>query len=217
MSRHIAPGEGNPRRRRTTVAVAFAALGLAITGIGVYAGLQATASNAAAQTVTSGTLKLVYADNGVGFSQSILLMAPGDVVNRFVDLSNTGTLAGKNLTLGVADASSTKLTTDATNGLHVTVSSCTVAWVVAANTGTCAGTTTVLLNNAALSALVSSPSSLVSGAVASAYQLKISLTLPDQNEITTNGTLPVGTIQGLSASLTWSFNEAQRDAATTNS
>jgi hypothetical protein len=216
MSRHIAQGEGR-RSRRTAIGVVFAGLGLAITGIGVYAGLQATATNAAPQTVTSGTLKLVYADNGVGFSQSILLMAPGDVVNRFVDLSNTGTLTGKDLTLGVADATPTKLTTDGTNGLKVTVSSCTVAWVVAANNGTCAGTTTVLLPSTALSSLVSAPSSLVSGAVASAYALKISLTLPDQNETTTNGALPVGTIQGLSASLTWSFNEAQRAATTTNS
>jgi len=29
--------------------------------------------------------------------------------------------------------------------------------------------------------------------------------------------LPVGTIQGLSASLTWTFNELQRSATTTNS
>ena len=42
-------------------------------------------------------------------------------------------------------------------------------------------------------------------------------TLPDQSETTTNGTLPVGTIQGLSASLRWTFEDAQRASTTTNS
>ena len=43
------------------------------------------------------------------------------------------------------------------------------------------------------------------------------MTLPDQSETTTNGTLPAGTIQGLSASLTYTFAETQRDATTSNS
>jgi hypothetical protein len=216
MSRHIAHTEGNRRQRRLAVGVAFAGLGLAITGIGVYAGLAATASNSSAQTISSGTLKLVYADNGTGFTTGFSNMAPGDVINRYVDLSNTGTLTGKALTLAASDSSVTKLTNDATNGLHVTVTSCSTVWVAA--TGTCTlGTTSVLLNNVAVSALRSSASSLVSGAVASGYKLKFSVTLPDQDETTTNGTLPGSTIQGLTANITWSFSESQRDATTTDS
>ena len=42
-------------------------------------------------------------------------------------------------------------------------------------------------------------------------------TLPDQNETTTNGTLPGGTIQGLSTTLTFTFSETQRAATTTES
>jgi hypothetical protein len=191
-------------------------LGLAVTGAGVFAALSATAFNSSAQTISSGTLKLVYADNGNGFSTSITNMAPGDVVNRYVDLTNTGTLAGKNLTLSAADSGSSLLSSDATKGLHVTVTSCSTVWVPL--TGACTlGTTSVLLNNVAVSSLVSAPSTVVSGAVASGYQLQFKITLPDQSETTQNGTLPGGTIQGLTANMTWTFGESQRDATTTNS
>ena len=94
-----------PRRnRRTAVGVAFALVGVAVTGAGVYAALSATAFNTSAQSVTSGTLKLVLADNGNGFSTGILLLAPGDVVNRYVDLTNSGTLDGKNITFKAVDS-----------------------------------------------------------------------------------------------------------------
>jgi hypothetical protein len=186
----------------------------------VYAGLNATAFNTSPQSITSGTLKLVMASGtgSVGFSQGVTDMAPGDVVNRFVDLTDTGNLNAQNLTLGVADTVGSKLTTDATNGLHVTVKSCTVAWVAAAGTCADAGGPVTVLNNVALSSLSSAASTLVSGAITknSAYHYEISLALPDQTETTQNGTLPVGTIQGLSASLTWTFSEAQRAATTTN-
>jgi hypothetical protein len=214
-----------PRRnRRTAVAAIVAAAGLTLTGVGVYAGLNAIATNTTPQTVTSGTLKLTMANNGVGFSQNVANIAPNDVVNRFVDLSNGGTLDAQALTLSVADATPSKLTTDATNGLHVTVLACTTAaWVVNAvtNSATCAdiaGPTTVV-SNAPLATISSTPASLVAGAVAAGnvYHYEISLTLPNQSETTTNGTLPGGTIQGLSSSLTWTFNEAQRTGTTTTS
>src|SRR5207302_7572103 len=97
--------------RRTTLAVAVAIGGLLLTAGGVYAGLNAVATNTTPQTVTSGTLKLTMANNGAGFSQNISDMAPADVVNRFVDLTNGGTLDAQNLTLAVSDATPTKLTT----------------------------------------------------------------------------------------------------------
>jgi spore coat-associated protein N len=215
MSRHLAPSPASRGGRRTAAAIAVALVGVAITGAGVYAALNATAFNSSAQTVSSGTLKLSYTDNGAGFSTSITNMAPGDVVNRYVDLANNGTLAARNLTLSASDATPTKLSTDATNGLHVTVTSCSTAWV--AVTGTCTlGTTSVLLNNVAVSTL-SSASTLISGALAASYSLQFTITLPDQTETTQNGTLPANTIQGLSASMTWTFGEVQRAATTTNS
>jgi hypothetical protein len=220
MARHLDPTSGGRGNRRTAIAAAFALLGLAVTGTGVFAALTATAFNTTAQTVSSGTLKLILADNGDGFTQSVSNLAPGDIVNRFVDVSNTGTLIGKDLTLSVADSASTLLSTDATKGLHVTVIQCTSGTWTPGTSGTCAGgTTSTLVNNAALATISGTPQSVVSGAIAvnAAYHLKISLTLPDQSETTTNGTLPAGTIQGLTANLTWTFSEAQRVATTTGS
>jgi hypothetical protein len=216
MSRHAKPA---PRRNAKKTAAAIAAAGLLVTAGGVYAGLTAIATNTTPETVSSGTLKLVMADNGAGFSQNISNVAPGDVINRFVDVSNTGTLAAQNLTLGVTDSVGSLLSTSATKGLQVTVQSCSVAWVVnaVANTGTCAdllGPTTVVAQTP-MSTL--GTQTLVNGAVAGPYHYMVSLQLPDQNETTTNGTLPAGTIQGLTASLTWTFSEAQRAATTTNS
>lgn len=212
-----------PAKVGLAAAATVTVAGLAISAVGVYAGLNATASNGSAQTATSGTLSLTMANNGSGFAQNVSSLAPGDVVNRYVDLTNGGQLAGQALTLGVSDATPTKLTTDATNGLHVTVSQCSggasPAWVP--GTGVCGGTgasSTALASNIALSSL-STAVSLISGAqpAGTIDHLQISLTLPNQTETTVNGVLPGSTIQGLSSSLTWTFTEAQRTATTTTS
>lgn len=209
------------RRPALFAACAVAAAGLAITGGGVFAALNATASNATAQNATSGTLSLTMANNGTGFGQSVSNLAPGDIVNRYVNLTQGATLDGKALTLAVADGTPTKLTTDATKGLHVTVTQCSGTWTTT-GAGACTGTgatTTVLATNVPLSSLVSAPSTLISGSIAagSTYNLQVSLTLPDQAETTVNGVAPASSIQGLSSALTWTFGETQRTATTTGS
>lgn len=203
---------------RLLAAFAVGAAGLAITGGGVYAALNATASNATAQNATSGVLSLTMANNGTGFSQAISNLAPGDVVNRYVNLTQGGALDGKDLTLTVADATPTLLTTDGTKGLHVTVTQCDGTWTPGTGAGECSGTTTVLLNNAALSTLAT-PASVKAGtnAAGTTLKLQIALTLPNTSETTVNGQPPAGTIQGLSSALTWTFGETQRAATTSGS
>ncbi|WP_104138110.1 TasA family protein [Arthrobacter sp. ZGTC131] len=201
---------------RLLAAFAVGAAGLAITGGGVFAALNATASNTTAQNATSGILSLTMANNGTGFSQAVSNLAPGDVVNRYVTLTQGADLDGKDLTLAVTDATPTLLTTSAAKGLHVTVSQCPGAWTPA--TGACSGTATPLLTNAPLSTLSTTPGAIKSAIAASGtLNLQISLTLPDQAETTVNGAAPAGTIQGLSSSLTWTFGETQRTATTTGS
>jgi spore coat-associated protein N len=211
-----------PRRlARTPLALtaAVTSVGLALTGVGVYAALSATATSTS-QTITSGTLSLTMAaeSGSAGFTSAISNLAPGDTVNRFVDLTSGGTLPGQALTLGVTDGTPTRLSTDSTNGLQVTVSGCTVAWNT--TTGACSGSTNTVLASTPLATLTGSASTLVSGAVASGtvYHLKVGVYLPSLlNDVTTNGTPIANTLQGLSASLTWTFTEAQRTATTTNS
>ena len=189
--------------------------GGALVGSGVFASLNATAFNVAGQSVTTETLKLTQAASGAtgGITTAISNMAPGDVVNRYIDVTNAGTMSGTNLKLKLADASSTALTTDATNGLQIAIYECSTAWTAL---GACAGTPTTVMASTAASSVVSSAkalsvSSLASNAIS---RLRIELTLPAGSETTVNGVLPSGTVQGLASSLTWTFTEDQRLATT---
>lgn len=207
-----------PRRstRRLAAAGTLAVTGLLLTTGGVYAALNATAFNTTAQAASSGTLKLTLSDNGAGFSTAVSNLAPGDVVNRYVTLVNGGTLDAASLTLGVTDSVTSKLTSDAALGLRVSISSCATAWTP--STGACATAPTALATNVPLATLKTTPSSLAATSAAGASTfLRMSLNLPDQNETTINGALPAGTIQGLSAALTWTFTETQRTATATTS
>lgn len=214
MSAHSRSRRSQRSKTRLALAGAFGAGVLALTGAGVYAGLNAVATGT--HDVSSGTLSLVVAtDAGAGFGQTISNMAPGDLANSFVKLTNGTTLAAKDLTLGVTGTGSNVLTTSGAKGLAISVSQCSVAWTAG---GVCSGTTTALLASTPVATLSSTPGSLVSGAITTSavYHLKIGIALPDQVETTTNGTPPGGTVQGLSTTLTFSFNELQRDATTTN-
>ena len=191
------------------------AVGLVLTGVGVYAVLTATANNPSPQRATSGTLKLTMINNGTGFGTAITGLAPGDAVSRHVQLTNSGTLAGSDLTLGVVDATPTELSTNPTAGLQVAVARCSVPW--ARTTGTCPGTRTALLSSS-VSALRTAPASLIPGVLAagSVHYLQVQLTLPESTDSAVNGVLPVGTVQGLSAALTWTFRETQRTSTSTS-
>ena len=214
-----------PRRSRSVwKPIALATIGVATlvsSGVGVFATLQAEVSNVAPQAVDSGTLKLSMSNNGAGFSQAITNLAPGDTVNRFVTLTNSGTLDGQILTLQTASTGSQNLITDGTapsttKALRLSVTSCSVAWTP--STGVCGGTTSDLLASSALS-VAAATQTLLAGSVNSNDEiyLRMKIVLPDQNETTINGALPTNTIQGGNVDLTYTFGIAQRNATTTNS
>lgn len=198
--------------------------GAALVSSSVFAALTATATNTSAQTVTSGTLQLTQVASGsassAGFTSQISNIAPGDTVNRYIDLKNAGNLNAATLTLGLADATSTLLTSGSTttsSGLQVSVNSCGSSWTSA---GVCSGGSSVVLASTPASTLRGAAQTLSLPAITTAGALtflQISLTLPLNNEVTINGTLPANTVQGLSASLTWTFTETLRTNLTTNS
>ena len=99
-------------RRYGTIALAgliTMSIGL-LASAGTYAGLSARATGA--ESVSSGTLNLTLSpDVGVGFSNFVAKMAPGDADNVYVNLNNTGTLASAaGMTLTVTGLPSTALT-----------------------------------------------------------------------------------------------------------
>ena len=193
--------------------------GTALVGSSVFASLTATANNTSAQSVSTSTLRLTQAPSGVagltaGFVSAVTAMAPGDTVNRFVDVSNIGTMAGQSMTLKVADSAATVLTTDAVNGLQVTVKECTVAYTTVS--GLCSGTETTVVSLIPANTLLTAQSAtFASFAAGSTTRLKFIISLPAGSENTANGTLPTGTVQGLTSQLTWTFTEAQRTATNT--
>lgn len=193
----------------------------AIAGQSVIASLNATAFNTVAQEVNSGTMKLDLANNGAGFGQSISNLVPGDTVNRYVTLTNSGTVDGIGLTLKTTQTGTATLISDAVNGasnkaLRASVKSCSVAWNT--TTGVCGGTEISELTSTPLSSLSSatalSSSNMSSGAI---KYLQLQIELPDQNETTINGVLPANTVQGGSVNITYTFDLAQRLATSTNS
>lgn len=192
-----------------------------VSGTNVLAGLNATVS--ATQNETSGTLILTNANNGVGFSQAITNLAPGDVVNRYVTLTNSGTLDAQALGLAISSTGTSTLITDGvtpnTNkAITVAVFSCTGGtWNT--STGVCSGTTNTEIAATSLSAFTSKKAFAVTSTLAASgtSNLQIQAVLPDQNETTVNGVLPTTTVQGGSVNLGYLFSEAQRTATTTNS
>ena len=184
---------------------------------GIFAALTATTSNGAGQAVSSGTLKLqLSAATGGGITTAITNLAPGDAEIRYVDLTSSGTLAAQLLQLQVAATGDAALITDGvspatTKALTVTVKSCTAAWAA----GVCSGTTTTELVATKVSALGSATAMLsASPAAGAVMHLQVTTTLPDQSEVTVDGALPATTIQGKTATLVYTFSEAQRAAQT---
>lgn len=206
---------------KIAIVVAATVGGTALVGSSVFASLTATAFNTPAHSVTSGTLKLTQAASGVagltaGFTTAVTGVAPGDTINRFIDLTNGGTLAGASMTLGLADSAATKLTTDAVNGLQVTVKECTVVYTTV--TGACSGTETNVLTVTPANTLLSATAITVAAIdllPAGVAHFKFIINLPTNSEVTTNGTLPGGTLQGLTSLLTWTVTETQRAATNT--
>lgn len=212
------PAETEPRRRRSAWRPAAAAVSsaavLIVAGTGIWASLAAEATGVAA--VQSGSLKLTLADSGsAGFGQTVANTAPGDAVNRYVTLTNTGTLAGRALTVQVAASGTPTLITDGTStrALRVSVAHCDQAWSA---TGTCAAPTgpTTLLNNAVLGSLATPTafSGVTSAAAGAVLNLKVSIVLPDQNEHAVNGVVSGPSVQNGSVNLTYTFAQTQRTA-----
>lgn len=206
---------------KVTIVITAALGGAGLVASNVFAALTATATNTSGGSVTTGTLKLQLAPSGVsgitgGFTAPIAAMGPGDTSNRYIDLSNTGTLDGASPTLQIVTADSNTLVNNPTAGLQVTITACTVAWT---NTGTCSGSSTSALAATPVSTLKASAQSITlpSVLVGGVNYLKVSTSLPLGTENVLNGVLPVGTVQGLTAALTWTFVIQERAAITTNS
>ncbi|MEI7541409.1 MAG: hypothetical protein WCJ89_08030, partial [Actinomycetes bacterium] len=114
-------------------------------------------------------------------------------------------------------------TTSAANGLQVWIQKCSIAYTAVGSTGagTCSATATDVLGTTGTPIPVNTLATpqvlnnLVKTAGSISF-LKIAISLPAGTEVTADGVLPGGTIQGLTTTLSWTFTEQQRTATSTN-
>jgi hypothetical protein len=135
-------------------------------------------------------------------------IVPGDSIQRAATLTNTGNQNFGGVTLSTtAVGTPTLLTTDALNGLQVTVDACTVPWTetgtAPAYTYTCAGTTTTVLPTRPIIGTDVVLNNLASVTSTKADNLRVTATLP-----TTAG----NTFQGLASTVNLAFTATQRAA-----
>lgn len=197
------------RRRRRDRLVLSAAAVLASTAVfGVGASASFTTSTAAEQTVSSGTVALELGADGTAANQLTVAatdVAPGDTIQRTVDLLNTGSLDLAAVTLTTSATTSSLLDTDPTNGLQLVVESCPVTWT---ETVTEQGTTTAC-SDVVTTVVASRPvigADLDLGAIAAlsagtTSHLRVTLTLPQTAD---------NTFQGQSSVIDYTFAGVQR-------
>jgi spore coat-associated protein N len=190
------------------VIASIAVLGAAasIAGLGTYATFTSTASQS--HTISTGTVTIALGATGASTNRlniGATGVAPGDTIQRSVDLINSGSLDLSSITLTTTASPSSLLDTDATNGLQMVIDKCSQAWTEAGPpyTYTCGGTTsTVLASRAVIGSnlALSNLSALTSGAT---DHLRVTLTLPSAAP---------NSFQNQSSTITYAFTGTQRAA-----
>jgi hypothetical protein len=166
-------------------------------------------ASTANQSIASGTLTLTTAASpGVGVAAAVTGLAPGSRANRFVVLTNGGTVAAQALTLTVTGTVSTL-----TGALQVTVDSCSIPWN---GSFACTGTTTSIRTATPLNTLLGGSTTTIAASVApgGTVNLRIGVSIASTAIITTDG---VATYQGTTSNITWTFTQQQVAGATANS
>jgi len=184
---------------KVIASIALVCAAAAIAGLGTFATF--TSSTSTSHTIASGTLSLTSGPtNRLGTGASTI--AAGDSMQRAIDLNYAGSISFGSATLTTSASASSALDTDATDGLHIAIDKCSVAWTESGPpyTYTCGGSTSTVLasspvigSNVALSNLT-----LTAG---STDHLRVTVTLPS-----TAG----NTFQNLSSTVGYTFTGVQR-------
>jgi predicted ribosomally synthesized peptide with SipW-like signal peptide len=177
-----------------------------IAGLGTFATF--TSSTSASHTVSSGTVTIALGATGASTNRLTVgaaAIAPGDTIQRSVDLINSGSLDLASVTLTTTATTSSLLDTDTTNGLQMVIDKCSVAWTESGPPYTyiCGGTTSSVLASRPVigSALaLSNLSSLTSGTT---DHLRVTLTLPSGAG---------STLQNQTSTISYAFTGTQRAA-----
>jgi predicted ribosomally synthesized peptide with SipW-like signal peptide len=192
------------RKLLTSVAILGAAASIA--GLGTYATFTSSASQS--HTIASGTVTIALGATGASTNRLNIgasALAPGDTIQRSVDLTNSGTLDLASITLTTTASPSSALDTDTTNGLQMVIDKCSVAWTEAGPpyTYTCGGSTSTVLASRPVIGSALALSNLTSTTAGNTDHLRVTLTLPSGAG---------NTLQNQSSTISYAFTGTQRAA-----
>ena len=165
---------------RSTAARVVGSLGVvaaaaAVAGLGVF-GTFTDSTTPAAVSIDNGTVSVDLTAAGGGASVPLQFgsILPGSSVTQAVDLVNDGTSALSSVSLATTATTSSLLDSDATNGLQLSVQSCSVDWSA---TATCAGDLRTVLTSGPVvrTSALTAPLSLAAGVT---DHLAVTVTLP---------------------------------------
>jgi hypothetical protein len=141
--------------RKLLLSIAVLGSAASIAGLGTFATF--TSSTSASQSVSSGTVTIALGATGASTNRLTVgasNIAPGDTIQRSVDLIDSGTIDLASITLTTNATTSSLLDTDATNGLQMVIDRCSNAWTeggtAPAYTYTCSGATSTVLASRAI-------------------------------------------------------------------
>jgi spore coat-associated protein N len=153
MTRRL--GWASAQRRKLLLSLAVISAAASIAGLGTFATF--TSSTSASQSVSSGTVTIALGATGASTNRLTVgasNIAPGDTIQRSVDLIDSGSIDLASITLTTDATTSSLLDTDATNGLQMVIDRCSNAWteggVAPAYTYTCSGATSTVLASRAI-------------------------------------------------------------------
>jgi predicted ribosomally synthesized peptide with SipW-like signal peptide len=202
---------GRPKAARSTVqkllaTVAVLGAAASIAGLGTYATWTSTTSQS--QSISSGTVTIALGATGAATNRLNIgasALAPGDTVQRSVDLTNSGTLDLASVTLTTTATTSSLLDTDATNGLQMVIDKCSQAWTEAGPpyTYTCGGTISSVVTSRAVIGSNLALSNLGATTAGATDHLRVTLTLPSGAP---------NTLQNQSSTISYAFTGTQRAA-----
>ena len=179
----------------------------AVAGMGTF-GTFTDSTTPLNASVTSGTLSLDL--NATNSTAALPMTAagfvPGDSISRSVDLVNSGNLAFGGIQMTSTATTSSLLDTDKTNGLQLSMKSCSVNWTETVTAGvasyTCSGTTSNVITGgpAVINSNLAGLASLNAGGT---DHLVLTLSLPTSAD---------NNFQGKSSTLSLVFTGTQRAA-----
>jgi len=153
MTRRL--GWASAQRRKLLVSLAVISAAASVAGLGTFATF--TSSTSASQSVSSGTVTIALGATGASTNRLTVgasNIAPGDTIQRSVDLIDSGTIDLASITLTTNATTSSLLDTDATNGLQMVIDRCSNAWTeggtAPAYTYACSGATSTVLASRAI-------------------------------------------------------------------